>query len=133
MRKSLVLASILLLAAPLAGCSFKRWAYEGGNRNSWQHPERVIQAVAVRANTIITRTSSVRHRPGSGSSTSLEPCRRRVSHSPISGTIRITTGRPQPIHWLNVTLSPTVFSKTCMKIRLGGVPMGVPMPPMLAA
>lgn len=46
MRRS-VRASVLFLVC-IAGCtSIKRWCYEGGDRDSWQHPERVIAALGI--------------------------------------------------------------------------------------
>jgi ubiquinone/menaquinone biosynthesis C-methylase UbiE len=44
--RSTVLVALLLLA----GCTaFKRCAYEGGNRDSWQKPEEVIRALALKS------------------------------------------------------------------------------------
>jgi ubiquinone/menaquinone biosynthesis C-methylase UbiE len=41
--------AVLAVVALLAGCtSFKRYLYEGGDRDSWQHPERVVQALEIR-------------------------------------------------------------------------------------
>ena len=57
----------------------------------------------------------------------------RVTHNAISGTKMTTTGRPQVIQSTKPSWTPVVSVKTCMKIRLGGVPMGVPMPPTLQA
>jgi ubiquinone/menaquinone biosynthesis C-methylase UbiE len=40
--------AVLVFVGLLAGCSpIKRWAYEGGSRDSWQQPERVVQALAI--------------------------------------------------------------------------------------
>jgi ubiquinone/menaquinone biosynthesis C-methylase UbiE len=41
-------ALLLLLALPLAGCSaWKRFAYEGFDRDSWQKPDQVIELLAI--------------------------------------------------------------------------------------
>ncbi|MBW2267951.1 MAG: methyltransferase domain-containing protein [Deltaproteobacteria bacterium] len=45
MRKTAV--SLALLTCLTFACSFKRWAYEGGNRDAWQQPERVIATLAL--------------------------------------------------------------------------------------
>ena len=43
-------ATLLLVVGLLAGCSsFKRFVYEGFNRDEWQQPERVIAALGIRA------------------------------------------------------------------------------------
>jgi arsenite methyltransferase len=40
--------AILLALTATLGCSgFKRWAYEGFDRDSWQHPERVVTELAI--------------------------------------------------------------------------------------
>jgi ubiquinone/menaquinone biosynthesis C-methylase UbiE len=45
--KSPKLAILLVLAASLGCSGFKRWAYEGFDRDSWQHPERVVEELAI--------------------------------------------------------------------------------------
>ena len=57
----------------------------------------------------------------------------RVSQKPINGMNKITTGTPMVIQPRKLGASPTISPYTCIKIRLGGVPMGVPNPPTLAA
>lgn len=49
MKIRLALPLVLLLTAPLQGCgaSWKRFAYEGFDRDSWQKPERVIERLAI--------------------------------------------------------------------------------------
>jgi len=43
-----LLAPAILAASLLAGCSaWKRCAYEGGSRDAWQQPERVIEALGI--------------------------------------------------------------------------------------
>ena len=39
----------------------------------------------------------------------------------------------QAIHWLQLIILPVYSLYICIKIRFGGVPLGVPMPPTLAA
>jgi ubiquinone/menaquinone biosynthesis C-methylase UbiE len=40
----------VLLVTLSAGCTtFKRWAYEGRGRDEWQQPERVVEALQLRA------------------------------------------------------------------------------------
>jgi predicted methyltransferase len=42
---AVALAALVLLA----GCtSFKKWAYEGFGRDSWQHPDQVLQSLAIK-------------------------------------------------------------------------------------
>ncbi len=46
--RSLVVASALMAVVALTGCtSFKRWAYERGDRDAWQHPEKVIAELGI--------------------------------------------------------------------------------------
>jgi ubiquinone/menaquinone biosynthesis C-methylase UbiE len=45
MRKTALF--VVLITGLSLGCSFKRWAYEGGGRDTWQQPERVIEALAL--------------------------------------------------------------------------------------
>ena len=94
---------------------------------------RVIQASAVSANTVSVRFSSVRQAPTSGTTMLRDRETPRVTHKAISGTKMTTTGRPQVIQSTNPSWTPVVSVKTCMKIRLGGVPMVLPMPPTLHA
>ena len=43
-------ASLFFVCCLLSGCGkLKQWAYEGGNRDQWQQPEKVIAALALRA------------------------------------------------------------------------------------
>ncbi len=47
--RSLVVASALMAVVALASCTtgFKRWAYERGDRDAWQHPEKVIAELGI--------------------------------------------------------------------------------------
>ncbi len=46
--RSLVVASALIAVVALTGCvSFKRWAYERGDRDAWQYPEKVIAELGI--------------------------------------------------------------------------------------
>ncbi len=46
--RSLAVASALMAVVALTGCvGFKRWAYERGDRDAWQHPEKVIAELGI--------------------------------------------------------------------------------------
>jgi arsenite methyltransferase len=48
-RLAVVLTTALVIALGSGCTAFKRWAYgEGASRDAWQHPEQVIQALAIR-------------------------------------------------------------------------------------
>lgn len=47
MRPRALLAGLLVLVLGLGCTSWKRFAYEGWGRDSWQQPERVIEALAL--------------------------------------------------------------------------------------
>src|SRR5262245_1201108 len=48
-RRLMIVTAAALVAGLFYGCTaFKRWAYgEGESRDAWQHPEEVIQALAI--------------------------------------------------------------------------------------
>ena len=92
---------------------------------------RVIHANAVKPKIINTRRSALRQGPTSGSVTSSSRGTARVTHNQASGSRMLTTGKPHDIHWLKLMTCPVFSSSTCTRIRLGGVPIGVPSPPML--
>ena len=47
-RRAALLVLALLLAAGAPGCTpFKRWAYSAGDRDAWQQPDRVVEALAI--------------------------------------------------------------------------------------
>ena len=92
---------------------------------------RVIQASAVSAKMMSTRCSALRHGPTAGRVIFSSRGSVRVTHHHASGSNRPTTGTPQDIHWPKLIVWPVVSSNTCTKMRLGGVPIGVPNPPML--
>jgi arsenite methyltransferase len=52
----------ILLAVALAGLTacpdFKRWAYEGGDRDRWQQPERVVQSLAIEPGALVADLGS---------------------------------------------------------------------------
>lgn len=49
MSRMLKPIALLCLIASITGCTaFKRWLYEGFNREAWQHREEVIQALNIR-------------------------------------------------------------------------------------
>ena len=48
-RKIFRVVFILLLLATPACTDFKKWAYEGFNRDEWQKPEEVIKALSIQA------------------------------------------------------------------------------------
>ena len=50
---------------------------------------------------------------------------------PASGSISRTVGNPQLIHCVKLIGLPVNIWYCCMNTRFGGVPMGVPRPPML--
>ena len=45
MRKTAVFLALLTCFS--LGCSYKRWAYEGPGRDTWQQPERVVEALTL--------------------------------------------------------------------------------------
>ena len=51
----------------------------------------------------------------------------------MTGTNTTTSGNAQRIQSRKVSSVPVLAAYSRMKIRLGGVPMGVPIPPTLAA
>ena len=94
---------------------------------------RNTQAKAVSANTPSTRRSAPDHAGKAGRVARGVLPRCRPNQSAISGISSTTTGTPMAIHSRKPKRWPVVSWYTPMKTRLGGVPIGVPRPPMLAA
>ncbi len=92
---------------------------------------RVIHASTVKPKISSMRRSSARHGPAGGIVSSPLKCKCRVNHKPASGVINSTTGTPQLIHCVKLTVIPVKLSYSRMNTRFGGVPIGEPSPPML--
>jgi ubiquinone/menaquinone biosynthesis C-methylase UbiE len=52
-KKSLTIALLVCAALALGCSSFKRFGYEGFDRDEWQHPERVLEELAIEPGTRI--------------------------------------------------------------------------------
>ena len=90
-------------------------------------------ANAITTNTLSTRFSGERQLPKLGTS-KLGSCPRPlVNQNAIKGIARSTIGIPVFIQSIKSICVPVNSSYTLIKIMLGGVPIGVPTPPRLAA
>ena len=55
MGRPVRLIALVIVCSLAVGCSaFKRFAYEGFNRDAWQHPERVIESLEIPPGALIT-------------------------------------------------------------------------------